>query len=287
MTAKLWIYIFTLVGAIIQISLQTYDKIPDDNIVIWFTIAGSITITLATICKNRIKSFGEDFTIFLFVVLVIYLFSHDYAIIFKQFGQYWFYLIAVIVAHRTYAESKETHRKNLIQYSDTLLKIIISYNSSEIKTNVVRDSLVFQTWLRDMNKAQKDLRKELYEGNRVSDFSFKEWWFERKRFINNNLPQRVTNQHIIPFEKYTLHETVKLAEEVVRCHSIFLESFRDLKEDKFITYTEKVVLVNKTASDLQKILEDIRKRYDGPYDVYNHHLTERLHDNEEVLALQN
>ena len=281
MTTKLWIYIFTLIGGIIQISLQTYKEIPNDFYVIFFTIAGSIAMTLATACKNRIRSFGEDAALILFIFLALYFFTHDCATIFKQFGDYWFYLIAIIVAHRTYAESKETHRKNLIRYSDALLKTITNYTSHDIKTSLVRDSLVFQIWLRDMDNAQKDLRKELHEGNCVSDFSFKELWFERKRLKNSILPHRRSSHKDIPFKKYTLHETVKLAEEVGRCHEKFLEFFSDFKKNKFKTSAEEFVYASQTAMKLQDILDDIRKRDDGTYEMYNHHLIEQFQDNEE------
>lgn len=287
MTTKLWIYFFTLIGGIIQISLQTYNEKPDDFYVICFTIAGAIAMTLATACKNRIRSLGEDATFFLLFGLVIYLFFNDYASIFKQFGYYWFYLIAVIVAHKTYAESKETHRKNLIRYSDAVLKTITRYTSHDIKTSLVRDSLVFQIWLRDMDNAQKDLRKELYEGNFVSDFSFKELWFERKRLKKSILPQRSSSHKDIPFKKYTLHETVKLAEEVGICHEQFLEFFSDFKNNKFITSAEKFVNASQTAEKLQDILNDIRKRDDGTYYMCDHHLIEQFQDTEGEPTLQN
>ena len=275
MTTKLWIYIFTLIGAVIQISLQTYKEIPADLSVNYFMIAGAIAITIATITENKaLKNFWIGAVVVFFVWFISYLLKNDYATIFYDYGQFWFYTIAVIVAYRTYSESKRKHHRNLIKYSDALLTIMNLYNSSETNYSLVRNSLVYQLWFDNMSRAQKDLEKEILEGNFISDFSWKEFWYERRQWFRSFLQPRVTDQELVPITKYSLHETVKLAEEVAHCHYRFISTIR--------TGNTPIDL-----SDINNVLRDIQRRFDGPYYMYNHHLTERLHDNDGATAPQN
>lgn len=236
MTTKLALYVIAFFTTAVQIGGMIAENKLMDIGYLWYPIGASVFWYISNHIKSKPVIWGcRCAELLIFCALLGHFYvslkdDSDYILNFiSQNGPSWIPILALDVAYKTYIESKTTHRKNLVRYSEKLFHLMQRYACCHNTGHLDKTSVEYQLLYTEIEDCQKKLKQELLAGNKITEFNIKgfyrnmiEWW-DRGRQDYNFCRWYIIKQLLVKKEIYFLFcEERKLAESIAIYHSEFM-----------------------------------------------------------------